>query len=65
MIWASFRKHYNSVIFNPIFSSIDIIFTPNNVYYNDRMHINCQIEALKKAKIGKILVFQISYYIKS
>ena len=50
MICAPFRNHYNTVIFNPIGSSIDKTFTPNNIYYHDGMHNNGRIETLKKGE---------------
>ena len=53
MICAPFRNHYNTVIFNPIGSSIDKTFTPNNIYYHDGMHNNGRIEPLKKGEDWK------------
>ena len=37
MIAAPGRNHYNTIIFNPTGHTINSNFTPNNIYFHDRM----------------------------
>ena len=55
VISAPNRNHYNTVIFNPIGSTINSYFTANNIYYHDGMRNGGHIEAIKSEEDWKAI----------